>query len=206
MKGSAPQRDLWILTAAWLAGLLVSGFAPYDRVVWLLEVFPALIAWPLLWWYWKRFPFSTLATMLILVHGLILMGGGAYTYAREPLGYWMQEWLHTERNPYDKLGHFAQGFVPAIVAREILLRHFKLTNRRLVVFLAISICGAVSAAYEILEWWVALIGGQDADAFLGTQGDVWDTQSDMLFAFIGAGAAMLVLPRWHDRSMARVKE
>src|ERR1041385_5507781 len=162
MTSRSVQRDLWGLTAVWAVGLLWSGFAPHDRGTWLLEVLPALIALPLLWITGRNFSFSTLVYGLIAIHGLILMLGGAYTYARVPLGFWMQDWLHLTRNPYDRVGHFAQGFVPALIARELLLRHFHLSRGKLLGFLVICICLAISAFYELIEWWVALIFGGGA--------------------------------------------
>jgi putative membrane protein len=192
---------LWALTAVWAIGLAVSGFAPHDRGTWLLEVFPALIVLPTLWWTRHRFAFSTLVYVLIAVHGLILMLGGAYTYARVPLGFWMQDLMHLSRNPYDRVGHFAQGFVPALVAREILLRHFHLSRGRLLNFVVICICLAISAFYELIEWWTALIMGGGADAFLGTQGDPWDTQEDMFMALIAAVVAVFFFGRIHDRAI-----
>ncbi|MEK9970302.1 MAG: DUF2238 domain-containing protein [Ferrovibrio sp.] len=193
----------WILTGCWAAGLVLSGIAPYDRVTWLMEVLPAIIAWPILFATRERFRFTDLCMALIALHGLILMLGGAYTYARVPLGFWLQDLLHTERNPYDRIGHLAQGFVPAIVARELLIRVFRIPSRRLVAFLSVCICLAISATYELIEWAAALSLGQGADEFLGTQGDEWDTQSDMFMALIGALAALLLLPRWHDRQIQR---
>lgn len=196
---------LWFLNGAWAIGLPLSGWAPFDRPTWLMEVAPAVIAWPILLATRARFRFSDVAIVLIALHGLILMLGGAYTYARVPFGFWLQDWLELSRNPYDKIGHFAQGFVPAFVARELLIRRFRLEARALVAFLVVCICLAVSAAYELVEWAAALALGQGADEFLGTQGDPWDTQSDMAMALLGACAALL-LARWHDRSMARAQE
>ena len=194
-----------ILTLVWAAGLIASGFAPYDRGTWLMEVAPAIIAWPLLFATRQRFRFTDLAYALIALHGLILMAGGAYTYARVPLGFWIEGWFGLSRNPYDKIGHFAQGFVPAIIARELLVRVFRIGSKRLVAFLAVSICLAISAAYELIEWGAALALGQGADEFLGTQGDPWDTQSDMFMALIGALAALLLWPL-HDRAMRRLQD
>ena len=168
-----------------------------------IPVAPCFVALALIWWTRKSFELTTLVYYLILVHGLILMLGGAYTYARVPLGFWMQDWFGFSRNNYDKIGHFAQGFIPAIVARELLIRKFAITRRGLVAFLCISICLGISAFYELIEWWSALLLGQGADDFLGTQGDPWDTQSDMFFALIGACAALLTLSRWHDRQMKK---
>ena len=194
---------LQALAVIWLIGLLLSGYAPHDRLTWLLEVMPALIVLPFLWQTRDRFEFTALAYGLVTLHGLILMLGGAYTYAHVPLGFWMQDWFHWARNDYDKIGHFAQGFVPAIVARELLIRLFRIESRRLVAFLAVCICLAVSAFYELVEWWSALALGQGADEFLGTQGDPWDTQSDMFMALIGALSALLFLSATHDRAIAR---
>lgn len=189
------------LIAIWLAGLLWSGWAPHDRITWWLEVFPCFVALVLLWHSRQSFELTTLLYWLILIHGLILMLGGAYTYARVPLGFWMQDWFGFSRNNYDKIGHFAQGFVPAMVARELLIRKFAITRRGLVAFLCIAICLGFSAFYELIEWWSALIMGQGADEFLGTQGDPWDTQSDMFFALVGAVCALLLLSNWHERQM-----
>lgn len=200
MQRTAPA-ELRILTVLWLAGLLVSGWTPFDRATWLMEVFPALIALPVMWATWRRFPLTPLLYWLVVVHGLILMLGGAYTYARVPLGFWMQEWFGFTRNHYDRIGHFAQGFVPAIVARELLIRLWRVPSKKLVAFLSVCICLAVSASYELVEWWSALLLGQGANEFLGTQGDPWDTQSDMFMALVGALAAVLLLAARHDRQI-----
>lgn len=201
---TAPPAGLKALSVLWFAGLLVSGWSPYDRTTWILEIFPALVALPLLWMTWRRLPLTPLLYGLIAVHGLILMVGGAYTYARVPLGFWMQDWFGFTRNHYDRIGHFAQGFVPAIVARELLIRRWAITSRKLVAFLAVCICLAVSACYELIEWWSALLLGQGADEFLGTQGDPWDTQADMFFALIGASVAVAMLSSAHDRQITAI--
>jgi putative membrane protein len=193
----------WLLTVLWAAGLLLSSFGPSDRLTWVMEVLPAVIAWPILFYLRPRFRFTDFAMALIALHGLILMLGGAYTYARVPMGFWLQDWLSLERNPYDRIGHLAQGFVPAIVAREVLIRVFRIEGCRLVGFLAVCICLAISAVYELIEWAAALSLGGGADEFLGTQGDEWDTQSDMFMALVGALAA-LALSRWHDRRMQAI--
>lgn len=185
--------------------LALSAIRPYDRPTWLLEVVPVLIALPVMAMTYRRFPLTTLLYGLIFVHALILILGGTFTYARVPLGFWIQDMLSLERNPYDKIGHFAQGFVPFILAREILLRGGYLSSRRMAAFLSICVVMAVSSCYELIEWWSALALGQGAYEFLGTQGDIWDTQSDMFFALIGAIVAMLSLSRLHDRQIARVK-
>jgi putative membrane protein len=182
--------------------LVVSGIAPYDRVTWSLEVFPVLIAAPLLLATAARFPLTPLAYTLIAIHALILILGGHYTYAQVPLGFWVQDALGLARNHYDRLGHFAQGFVPAILVREILLRASPLRPGRWLFFLVTATCLAISACYEFIEWWAALAGGVAADAFLGTQGDVWDTQWDMFLALIGAITAQRTLGRVHDRALA----
>ncbi len=190
------------LLAAVSVALLVSGVSPRDRTTWWLEVFPVLIAAPVLIATFARFPLTPLAYTLIALHALILILGGHYTYAQVPLGFWAQDWLGLTRNHYDRLGHFAQGFVPAIVAREVLLRTSPLRPGRWLFFLVTATCLAISACYELIEWWAALAGGQSADAFLGTQGDVWDTQWDMFLALIGALTAQLTLSRAHDRALA----
>ena len=191
------------LGALVLIALIVSGIAPYDRTTWLLEVVPVLIALPLLAATRRRFPLTNLLYVLIAVQALILIAGGAYSYARVPLGFWMEHALALSRNPYDKIGHFAQGVVPAMVAREILIRGHYATGRRMIGFLCICVAMTISAMYELIEWWTALALGQGADEFLGTQGDPWDTQSDMFFALIGASVALLLLSRLHDRGLAR---
>jgi len=185
-----------------LAALAVSGRAPYDRGTWWLEVAPVLMALPLLAATWRRHPLTDLLYLLIAAHALVLILGGAYTYARVPLGFWLQDAFQLGRNPYDKIGHLMQGFVPAIVAREILLRGAYVSGRRMLSFICVCIALAISASYELIEWGVALALGQGADEFLGTQGDPWDTQSDMFCALIGAVVALLLLSRLHDRRLA----
>jgi putative membrane protein len=187
--------------AVWTIAVIVSGIAPQDRLTWLLEVAPVLIAVPLLLETRHKFPFTTLAYVLICIHGLILILGAAYTYALVPAGFWVQEWLGLERNPYDRLGHFAQGFIPAIVAREILIRTFRLTPGGFLFFVTICVCLALSAFYELIEWWTALALGEGADHFLGTQGDEWDTQWDMFLALVGAIVAQVLFSRLHDREI-----
>ena len=201
MNQNTHARNLFIVAALWALGLIASGWRATDRVTWLLEVFPCFIAFAFMWPTRKTFPLTPLLYALIASHGLILMLGGAYTYAKVPLGFWMQDWFGFTRNNYDKIGHFAQGFVPAMVARELLIRKFNIHHRKLLPFLCVSICMAVSAFYELIEWWTALLMGQGADEFLGTQGYVWDTQSDMFFAMIGAITALILLTRWHDKQI-----
>jgi len=194
-----------VLLVAVLGALLLSGLAPYDRTTWWLEVFPILVGVPLLVATRRRFPFTHLVYTLLAVHALILMVGGHYTYERVPLGAWVQQALGLARNDYDRLGHFAQGFVPAIVAREILLRRSPLRPGRGLFVLVTAVCLAISACYEFIEWWVAVAGGSSADAFLGTQGDVWDTQWDMFTALLGAITAQTLLGSLHDRSLAALR-
>lgn len=193
------------LGLALLIGLLIlSGWQPYDRGTWLLEVFPVLAVLPVLILTRQRFPLTRLLYFLIFLHCIVLMAGGTYTYARVPLGFEIADLLHLQRNPYDKLGHFFQGFVPAIAAREILIRGKHVSGRRMLAFIICSIVLAISASYELIEWGAAVALGQGAVDFLGTQGDPWDTQSDMLFALIGAVTALLTLSRFHDRQMLAV--
>ena len=192
------------LLAAAAVALVASGIGPHDRVTWVLEVFPVLIVAPILIATHRRFPLTSLAYRLIFLHALILMLGGHYTYARVPLGFWVQDLFGLARNHYDRLGHLAQGFIPAIVAREILLRCTPLVRGKWVFFLVASVCLAVSAFYELIEWWAAVALGQSADAFLGTQGDAWDTQWDMFLALMGALGALVTLGGVHDRALARL--
>ncbi|MBV7436528.1 MULTISPECIES: DUF2238 domain-containing protein [Aeromonas] len=193
-----------LLLSLTLVLLVISGWQPYDRVTWLLEVAPVLIVVPLLWLSNERFPLTTLLYLGIFLHGAVLMLGGAYTYARVPLGFDLQQWFELSRNPYDKIGHFCQGFIPALACREILLRGHHVQGKRMLVFLVLSVVLAISASYELIEWGAALALGQGADEFLGTQGDPWDTQSDMFFALIGAISALLLLSPLHDRQLERL--
>lgn len=188
-----------------LAALLVSGIAPYDRATWWLEVSPVLLAAPVLLASYRRFPLSDLLYWLIALHCLVLILGGAYTYARVPAGFWVQELLDLSRNPYDKLGHLMQGLVPTLIAREILLRGGFVAPGRMLAFLSLCVAMAISAAYELIEWAVALIAGGGAVDFLGTQGDPWDTQSDMFCALLGASCALLCLTRLQDRQIAALQ-
>jgi len=190
-----------ILLSIGAAALVVSGIHPYDPGTWVLEVFPILLGAPILIATHRRFPLTSLVYRLLLLHAFILMLGGHYTYARVPLGFWVSDLLHLSRNHYDRLGHFAQGFVPALLTREVLLRLSPLRRGKWLFFLVVCVCLAMSAFYEFIEWWAALIGGSSADAFLGTQGDPWDTQWDMLLALVGAISALLLLSRAHDRAL-----
>jgi putative membrane protein len=203
---TSDRRAPWLATllAATIVALIVSGWQPYDRATWLLEVAPVLAALPLLVATRRSFPLTNLLYTLIFLHSIVLIIGGTYTYARVPAGFWVQEAFALSRNPYDKLGHFMQGFVPVMIAREILLRGNFVAGRRMLAFLCVCVALAVSAFYELIEWWVALALGQGADEFLGTQGDSWDTQSDMFLAMIGATAALALLSRAHDRALQQL--
>jgi putative membrane protein len=189
----------------YLAVLVWSGIEPKDIYTWFLEVLPALIAAGVLLATRRRFPLTPLVYILILLHSLILMQGGHYTYGEEPFFNWLKEVLGWPRNNYDKVGHFAQGFIPAMVAREILLRKAVVSGRGWLSFLVVCVCLAISAFYELLEWWVALLSGSGADAFLATQGYVWDTQSDMGLALAGAILALVLLGKVHDRQLAALR-
>lgn len=178
--------------------LIISGIKPYDRMTWLMEVIPVLIVMPVLFMSFKKFPLTNLLYTLIFLHAIVLIVGGAYTYARVPLGFEIADWFNLDRNPYDKIGHFMQGFVPAVVAREILIRNHILAKGKILSFIVICIVLAISATYELIEWAAALLLGQGAEEFLGTQGYEWDTQSDMFFALIGGSTALLFLSKWHD--------
>lgn len=194
------------LLLAVLAVFAWSGWRPHDTFTWVLEVSPAVIGLGLLYATRRRFPLSRLLLALIAVHMGILMVGGHYTYAEVPAFDWLRDHVGFERNHYDRVGHFAQGFVPALLAREVLLRVSPLRRGWLVGFLALCVAMAISAWYELLEWWVAATTGSAADAFLGTQGDPWDTQKDMLLAFIGAVSSLTLMARLHDRSLARLPD
>lgn len=199
-----PRLPLALLAVVALA-LAWSGFRPLDRTTWWLEIFPILIGAPILVATARRFPLTPLLYGLLAVHAVILMVGGHYTYAKVPLGFWVQDLFGLARNHYDRLGHFAQGFVPAILVRELLLRTSPLRPGRWLFTLVAAAVLAFSACYEFVEWWTALLGGESAEAFLGTQGDVWDTQWDMFTALIGAIAAQLLLGRVHDRALAGLR-
>ncbi len=206
MEHPAQTRlGLAAMTAVLLALLAVSGLQPYDRATWLMEVAPVLLALPVLWATRQRFPLTPLLYALIFLHAVVLIVGGAYTYARVPLGFHIAEALGLIRNPYDKIGHFMQGLVPALAAREVLSRGGYVRGRGMLAFLALCVVLAVSAAYELVEWGAALALGQGADEFLGTQGDPWDTQSDMFLALIGGLAALGLFARWQDRQIARLE-
>ena len=192
--------------ASWVAIFAVvlvwSGIAPKDTVTWMLEVAPAIAGAAVLFATRKRFPLTRLTYVLILIHCVILMVGGHYTYAEVPVGEWFRDLFDPPRNNYDKLGHLAQGFVPAIITREVVIRLHVFNSAAWRNFFIVCFCLAVSAFYELLEWWVALVSDEAADAFLGTQGYVWDTQSDMFLALVGAILALVLLGRAHDRQLA----
>ncbi|KQO08212.1 DUF2238 domain-containing protein [Sphingomonas sp. Leaf242] len=199
------DRRLSILGVVWGIGLVASGWAPFDRTTWWMEIAPVLIAFPILIALHRRFIFTNVALLLIALHGFVLMLGGAYTYARVPIGFAVQDWLHLARNPYDRFGHLMQGFVPAIVLREILIRTGSIASRRLLTVTVLAYCLSVSALYELIEFGAAVALAQGADAFLGTQGDPWDTQWDMLMCLVGAILALLLLSRVHDRQIAGLR-
>ena len=190
---------------ATLLVLLWSGINPRDRITWVFEVLPVILVLAILVPTAKSFPLSSLLYRLLFIHGLILMIGGHYTYSEVPVGYWFQETFDLSRNHYDRLGHFVQGFVPAILARELLLRKTPLVPGRWLTFLIIAVCLAFSAFYELIEWWTALLLGESADSVLGMQGDIWDSQWDMFLALLGACVSLATLSKVHDRSLAAVR-
>lgn len=203
-----PPRP-WPRTLYWMTFLLVpaavlSGIAPHDRLTWYLEVFPVAIALPVLFVTARRFPLTPMLYWLIAFHCLILILGAHYTYARVPVGFWAQDLFEMSRNHYDRVGHFAQGFIPAIAVREILIRTSPLKSGPWLGFLTVTTCLAISACYEFLEWWVSIAAGIAAEQFLATQGDIWDTHWDMFLALCGAILSVLLLSRVHDRALARM--
>lgn len=199
--GEVMNKNNWIWAIIFSVVLLWSAIGPKDYLTWLLEVFPALIGASVMFATRRSFPLTLLTAVLILLHCIILMVGGHYTYAEVPLFDWLGEMLGWQRNNYDKLGHFAQGFVPAMIAREILIRKKVVSTPPWRNFLIVSFCLGFSAFYELIEWWVALLSQEASDSFLGTQGYVWDTQSDMAWALTGAVAALALLGRLHDRQL-----
>ncbi|MBD3667148.1 MAG: DUF2238 domain-containing protein [Kangiella sp.] len=202
MQKNKVAISIWI--AIFMAVLIWSGIGPKDRVTWMLEVAPAVIGFIALAITYKRFTLTPLLYVLILFHSIILIVGGHYTYAEVPLFDDMKEWFGWERNNYDKLGHFVQGFVPAIIARELVIRLNVFNSAKWRTFFIISFCLGFSAFYELIEWWVALLSDQAAEAFLGTQGYVWDTQSDMWWCLLGAIIALLTLSKWHDKQLIQL--
>jgi len=197
------NRSLLLSAGVFFLGILLiySGVRSYEFSTWLMEVLPIMIALPILISTYRRFPLTTLLYSVIFLHAVVLIWGGMYTYARVPLGFEIAQWLGMDRNPYDKIGHFMQGFAPALIAREILIRGNYVNGRRMLTFIVISIVLAISASYELIEWAAALWMGQGADEFLGTQGYIWDTQSDMFFALIGSVVALVFFGKYHDKSM-----
>ncbi len=198
------KAEAWCLLLVGIGLLLLSGIGPKDRMTWILEVAPIFIVTPLLLATANRFRFTPLVYRLIFLHALVLMLGGHYTYAEVPLGFWVQDAFDLARNHYDRLGHLMQGFVPALVAREILLRLTPLRRGGWLFVLVTAMCLAISACYEFIEWWASLLGGESAEAFLGTQGDVWDTQWDMFLALLGAIASQILLGPLQDRQLGEI--
>jgi putative membrane protein len=198
IPGTIERRLLWLGV---LLALVVTGIATHDRLTWSMEVMWIVAGLPLVAWTWTRFPMTRLLCWLLALHALVLIYGGYYTYAQTPLGLWAKEAFGLARNHYDRLGHLMQGFVPAILVRELLLRTSPLRRGRWLFVLVVCVCLAFSAFFEMIEWWAALIWGGEADAFLATQGDVWDTQWDMFYALVGAISSQLLLARWHDRQL-----
>jgi len=196
---TCPER--WLLVGGVLLALAISFCIAHDRLTWLLETVWVMVALPLIAWRWPRFPLTRLLCWLLAAHALVLIHGGAYTYAQTPAGFWLQDLLGTVRNPWDRVGHLMQGFVPAILARELLLRSTPLRRGGWLVYLVLAACLSFSALFELIEWWSALGFGAHADAFLATQGDVWDTQWDMFLCLCGAALSLMVWPRLHDRQL-----
>lgn len=199
------MKKYWILIALFIIGLILSGIYPHDYFTWILEVFPAIIGIVILISTFKKFQFTFLTYSLILIHCYILFIGGHYTYAEVPLFDWIKEVFHQTRNNYDKVGHFTQGFVPAIIIRELLIRKEVVKQGGWLSFLTVCTCLSISAFYEFLEWFVAEVSGQSAESFLGTQGYVWDTQSDMLYAFIGATCGIFLLSKCQDKQIREIQ-
>ncbi len=195
-----------LLIVFFFIGLIWSGINPKDQFTWIMEVFPAIIGFVILAAAYKRFRFTGLVYTFILIHCWILFIGGHYTYAEMPIFNWIRDVFHQSRNNYDKVGHFFQGFVPALIARELLIRQDVVKKRGWLAVIVVSICAAISVFYEFLEWGVAVATGEAADAFLGTQGYVWDTQSDMLYAVIGATAAVIFFSKIHDKAIKKLEE
>lgn len=193
------RSSIWIIL--FFVVLIWSGINPKDQFTWFLEVLPAMIGGLLLFFTRKTFPLTPLLYVLILMHCIVLMVGGHYTYAEVPLFDYFKEIFNSERNNYDKVGHFFQGFVPALIARELLIRKQVVNGKAWLNLFIVSICLAFSAFYELIEWWVALLSDEAADSFLGTQGYIWDTQSDMFYALVASILCILILPKWHDKQL-----
>lgn len=205
MPAPSPRLPL-LLFAGVLLLLAWSAIGPHDYETWALETFPVFLAIPILFLTFRRFPLTPLAYTLIAIHAAILIVGGHYTYANVPIGDWFKDTFHLSRNHYDRLGHLAQGFVPAIIAREVLIRNTPLKKNLWLAFLVLCVCMAISSTYELVEWAVAELDSAGSQEFLGTQGDVWDTQKDMAFCGVGALAALLTLSRFHDAQLARLRD
>lgn len=204
MQAEKTSPVAWACLVATVVVLGWSGLAPKDRATWAMEVAPVFIALPVVALTWRRFPLTTLLTVVITLHAVVLMVGGKYTYAEMPLFNWLRDTLQLSRNHYDRVGHFMQGFAPALVARELLLRTSPLRQGKWLVTVVVLSCLGISALYELIEWGAAVALGEGADAFLATQGDVWDTQKDMAMAGIGAVTALALFSGWHDRQLARL--
>tara|TARA_R110000868_G_scaffold85672_6_gene240850 strand:+ start:6055 stop:6669 length:615 start_codon:yes stop_codon:yes gene_type:complete len=202
---TAGAREPAVLGLLWLVALGISAIGPADYLIWFMEVLPVMVALVLMAATQRGFPLTPLLYRLAFLHGLALILGGHYTYAHVPLGFWFQDIFDLARNPYDRIGHFFQGFVPAILAREILIRQGFMARGRMLFFVVVCICLAFSAFYELIEWWAAVLLGQGAMEFLGTQGDVWDSQWDMFMALIGAILAQVLLSRRHDHEIANIR-
>lgn len=199
------KKPIIILILLFFAGLIVSAINPHDYFTWILEVFPAILGFIVLAFTYKRFQFTTLTYVMILLHCYVLFIGGHYTYAEVPAFNWIRDALHQSRNNYDKLGHFTQGFVPAMITRELFIRLNVIQKKGWLPFLIVCVCTTISVLYEFLEWFVSVTSGQSGDSFLGTQGDIWDTQSDMLFAMIGAICMVIFISRWQDKALKSIQ-
>lgn len=200
-----PKYSLIIMLIFLLIVLAWSRKDCFDKMTWWMEAFPVILALPVLIFTGRRFPLTHLLYILLFLHGIILLIGAKYTYARVPIGFYVQKWFNMNRNCYDRLGHWFQGFTPAILAREILLRRSPLTCGRRLFFLVTCVCLAFSAFYELVEWWTSVALGSKADEFLGTQGDIWDSQWDMMLALIGSIVAQLTLAKIHDAQLAKLR-
>ena len=199
------MKKYWVLFALFWIGLLVSGIHPHDYFTWFLEVSPAIVGFVVLLLTFKKFTFTYLTYIFILLHAYILFIGGHYTYAEVPLFNWIQEVFHQTRNNYDKVGHFAQGFIPAMISRELFIRLKVIKPGIWLSVLTVSVCMSISVLYEFLEWLVAIATGEAADSFLGTQGYIWDTQSDMLYATIGAICMLILMSNWQDKQIEKLE-
>ena len=199
------MRNKLILTGIFLAGIIWSGIRPHDYFTWFLEVLPAVIGFIILFATYRKFKFTDLTYVFILIHCYILFIGGHYTYAEVPFFDWVKEILHQSRNNYDKVGHFAQGFIPAMIIRELFIRQEIVRKGAWLSFLTVCVCLSISAVYEFIEWFVAVMTGDSADSFLGTQGYVWDTQSDMLYAMIGSICMIIFMSRIQNRQIENLK-